>query len=124
MPRTRPPYAPEFRQQMVDLVRAGRKPEALTRPRERVNLQKAGNSTGNAMARWSVWRHVLTAARASPIRSSNPRICSVIHRAASWLPEASELRASHNWAAFLRLGNRGHVWTALTSSRGAGVSDE
>ena len=24
MPRTRPPYAPEFRQQMVELVRAGR----------------------------------------------------------------------------------------------------
>ena len=29
MPRTRPPYAPEFRQKMVDLVRAGRKPGEL-----------------------------------------------------------------------------------------------
>jgi transposase len=29
MPRTRPPYPPEFRQQMVDLVRAGRKPGEL-----------------------------------------------------------------------------------------------
>ena len=27
MPRSRPPYAPEFRRQMVELVRAGRSPE-------------------------------------------------------------------------------------------------
>ena len=31
MPKTRPPYAAEFRQQMVDLVRAGRTPEDLAR---------------------------------------------------------------------------------------------
>ena len=31
MPKTRPPYAAEFRQQMVDLVRAGRMPEDLAR---------------------------------------------------------------------------------------------
>jgi transposase len=31
MPRTRPPYPPEFRQQMVELVRAGRTPEELAR---------------------------------------------------------------------------------------------
>jgi transposase len=31
MPRTRPPYPPEFRQQMVDLVRAGRTLEELGR---------------------------------------------------------------------------------------------
>ena len=31
MPRTRPPYAPEFRRQMVELVRAGRTPEELSR---------------------------------------------------------------------------------------------
>jgi transposase len=29
MPRTRPPYAPEFRRQMVELVRAGRSPGEL-----------------------------------------------------------------------------------------------
>ena len=29
MPRTRPPYAPEFRRRMVELVRAGRTPEEL-----------------------------------------------------------------------------------------------
>lgn len=31
MPKTRPPYSPEFRRQMVDLVRAGRSPEELAR---------------------------------------------------------------------------------------------
>jgi transposase len=31
MPITRPPYSPEFRRQMVDLVRAGRSPEGLAR---------------------------------------------------------------------------------------------
>ena len=29
--RTRPPYAPEFRRQIVELVRAGRTPEELSR---------------------------------------------------------------------------------------------
>jgi len=31
MAKTRPPYASEFRQQMVELVRAGRTPEELAR---------------------------------------------------------------------------------------------
>lgn len=31
MPGTRRPYPPEFRQQMVDLVRAGRSPQELAR---------------------------------------------------------------------------------------------
>ena len=31
MPRTRPPYSPEFRHQMVELVRAGRDPADLAR---------------------------------------------------------------------------------------------
>lgn len=31
MPKTRPPYTPEFRQQMVDLVRAGRDAQDLAR---------------------------------------------------------------------------------------------
>ena len=31
MPRSRPPYPPEFRRQMVELVRAGRSPEELAR---------------------------------------------------------------------------------------------
>ena len=31
MPKTRKPYPPEFREQMVELVRAGRTPEELAR---------------------------------------------------------------------------------------------
>ena len=31
MPKTRPPYPPEFRRQMVELVRAGRTPGELAR---------------------------------------------------------------------------------------------
>ena len=31
MPRSRPPYASEFRRQIVDLARSGRKPEELSR---------------------------------------------------------------------------------------------
>ena len=31
MPRSRPPYPPKFRSQMVELVRAGRNPEELAR---------------------------------------------------------------------------------------------
>ncbi len=31
MPKTRPPYAPEFRRQMIELVRAGRDPVDLSR---------------------------------------------------------------------------------------------
>ena len=31
MPQTKPPYAAEFRRQMVELVRAGRTPEELSR---------------------------------------------------------------------------------------------
>ncbi len=31
MPKTRPPYAPEFRRQIVELVRAGRDPTDLAR---------------------------------------------------------------------------------------------
>ena len=31
MPRSRKPYPPEFRQQLVELVRAGRTPEELSR---------------------------------------------------------------------------------------------
>jgi transposase len=31
MPKSHPPYPPEFRRRMVELVRAGRTPEALSR---------------------------------------------------------------------------------------------
>ncbi len=42
MPRTRSPYPPEFRRQMVELVRAGRTPEELAREFE-PTAQSIGN---------------------------------------------------------------------------------
>ena len=49
MPKTRPPYAAEFRQQMVDLVRSGRAPEDLARefePSSRTWVAQAGRDAG------------------------------------------------------------------------------
>lgn len=43
MPRTKRPYAPEFRRQMVELVRAGRKPAELARE---------FNCTAQSIATW------------------------------------------------------------------------
>ncbi len=47
MSNTRPPYAPEFRQQMVELVRSGRSPEELARefePSSDPQLDQPGRS--------------------------------------------------------------------------------
>ncbi len=47
MPKTRPPYAEEFRYQMVELVRAGRSPEELAREFE-PSAQAIRNWVGQA----------------------------------------------------------------------------
>lgn len=43
MPKTHPPYSPEFRRQMVDLVRAGRDP---------VNLAREFEPTAQSIGHW------------------------------------------------------------------------
>jgi transposase len=43
MAKTRPPYTPEFRRQMIELVRAGRSPEELAREFE-PTAQELGRS--------------------------------------------------------------------------------
>ncbi len=55
MPRNRPPYPPEYRQRMVDLVRGGRTPEALSREFE--------------PSAQSIWNWVRQAERDEGIRS-------------------------------------------------------
>ncbi len=47
MAKTRPPYSPEFRRQMVELVRAGRSPEELapTCPQRQQQKQPADLQT-------------------------------------------------------------------------------
>ena len=47
MAKTRPPYTPEFRQQMVELVRAGRSPEELAQEFE-PTAQSIRNWVGQA----------------------------------------------------------------------------
>jgi hypothetical protein len=39
MPRSHKPYPPQFRQQMVELVRAGRTPEELSRVKRHPDLR-------------------------------------------------------------------------------------
>ena len=46
MPKSRPPYSPEFRRQMVELVRAGRSPEDLAR-----EFEPTAQSIGNWVAK-------------------------------------------------------------------------
>ena len=46
MSNTRPPYAAEFRQQMVELVRSGRSPEELAREFERVRVSHGSDVCG------------------------------------------------------------------------------
>ncbi len=41
MPKTHPPYSPEFRRQIVDLVRAGRDPADLAREFEPTAMRSA-----------------------------------------------------------------------------------
>ena len=49
MPKTRPPYPPEFREQMVELVRAGRNPAELAREFQ-CSVQTIRNWVGQAAA--------------------------------------------------------------------------
>jgi transposase len=50
MAKTRPPYSPEFRRQMVELVRAGRSPEELAREFE-PTAQSSRTGLGGLSAR-------------------------------------------------------------------------
>ena len=54
MPKTRPPYPPEFRRRMVELVRAGRNPSELAKevepsaPAIRTWVEQADRDEGGA----------------------------------------------------------------------------
>ncbi|MCX9192298.1 hypothetical protein C3Y87_12930 [Carbonactinospora thermoautotrophica] len=45
MPRSRPPYPPEFRRRMVELVRSGRTPEELAREFGRSSTSSRAGTT-------------------------------------------------------------------------------
>ena len=59
MPKTRKPYPPGFREQLVALVRAGRTPEDLAREFE---------PTGQSISNWVAWR---VAGHRPPVRRSS-----------------------------------------------------
>lgn len=92
MPRTRPPYAPEFRRQMVDLVRAGRDPTDLAREFEpsaqaiRNWVAEADRSEGRREAK----SEVLTAAEREELTRLRREVRQlrlerdILSRAAAW----------------------------------------
>ena len=55
MAKTRPPYTPEFRRQMVELVDAGRSPDDLAREFE---------PTGQSIRNWVIYALIETHRRA------------------------------------------------------------
>ena len=96
MPETRPPYAPEFRRQMVELVRAGRDPADLAREFEpsaqaiRNWVAKADRQDGRREAKRAPADASLTAAEREELarlRRENKQLRlerDILSRAAAW----------------------------------------
>jgi len=71
MPRTRPPYPPEFRQQIVALVRAGRTPEELAQEFE---------PSGQTIRNWVRQAERAAGARAAGLSSDEQRELARLRR--------------------------------------------
>ena len=96
MPKTRPPYSPEFRRQMVDLVRAGRDPEDLAREFEptaqsiRAWVAQADHQEGRREAKPAPTDAALSAAEREELarlRRENKQLRlerDILSRAAAW----------------------------------------
>lgn len=92
MPRTHMPYPPEFRRRMVELVRAGRDPEALAREFEptaqsiRNWVVQADRDAGRREDRLtSDERHELTRLRRENRRLKEER--EILAKAAAWFAQ-------------------------------------
>lgn len=87
MPKSRPPYAPEFRRQMIELVQAGRLPEELARefePSAQTIRNWAARDTG--MRRDGLPREERDELRR--LRQENRRLReerAILAKAAAWL---------------------------------------
>jgi transposase len=95
MPRTRPPYSLEFRQQMVELVKTGRTPEELSREFE---------PTAQTIHNWVKQMHLDTGVRSDGLTSSereelrslrreNKRLRverEILKKAAAWFAQESD----------------------------------
>ena len=96
MPKTRPGYAPEFRQQIVDLVRAGRDPADLAREFEpsrqaiRNWVAEADRREGRREAKPAAADNVLASAERDELmrlRRENKQLRlerDILSRAAAW----------------------------------------
>ncbi len=92
MPKSRPPYSPEFRAQMVELVRAGRTPEALSREFE-PTAQSIWNWVRQAERDQGVRHDGLTSVERTELRRLRREIRvlreekEILKKAAAWFAE-------------------------------------
>jgi transposase len=95
MPRSRPPYAPEFRRRMVELVRSGRDPEDLAREFE-PTAQSIRNWVAQAERDEGVREDGLTTAEREELRRlrrENRQLREereILKKAAVWFARESE----------------------------------
>jgi len=98
MPRTRPPYPAEFRQQIVELARSGRTPQELAREFD-VSSQSVTNWIRQADAddgKPEAKRHVLTSAEReelAQLRRENRRLKQerdILAKATTWFATRGE----------------------------------
>lgn len=99
MPKSRKPYPPEFRQQMVDLVRAGRTPEELSREFE-PTAQSISNWVAQADRDGGKRKDGLTTAEREEIvqlRRENRRLKlerEILSKAAAWFAQETTSKRS------------------------------
>ena len=92
MPKSRPPYPPEFRQQMVALVRAGRTPEELSREYE-PTAQSIWNWVRQAERDKGVRKDGLTSEEKEELRRLRREVRvlreekEILRKAAAWFAE-------------------------------------
>ena len=96
MPKTRPPYAPEFRRQIVELARAGRSVEELAREFEpsrqaiRTWVAQADRAEGRAAAKPAVADAALSTAERDELTRLRREVRQlrverdILSRAAAW----------------------------------------
>ncbi len=95
MPRTRPPYSPEFRQQMVELVKTGRTPEELSREFE-PTAQTIHNWVKQSDLDTGVRSDGLTSSELEELRSlrrENKRLRierEILKKAAAWFAQETD----------------------------------
>ncbi len=126
MPKTRPPYAAEFRQQMVDLVRSGRAPEDLAREFEpssqaiRTWVAQAGRDAGER----SDGLRTEEREELRRLRRENRRLCEereILAKATAWFARDGSgkmERTPHHFASvFLRRRDGGRDGREVTGWR-------